>query len=147
MPFVHKTQRIRTTIDYGITAIGLAYHTPACPLSGEALLLYKQYDAAENAFRLAITMAPHLGQARNYLIYLYDVILKTPEKSAIHRSYFEERGLKVKSPDTEDFEDDENLRTEETVTGDFKNNPIKAESEPETEDKDETPLIVKRIKP
>lgn len=143
-----KLKEYEAAIDYGITAIGLAYHTPlAHYYLGEALLLYKQYDAAENAFRLAITMAPHLGQARNYLIYLYDVILKTPEKSAIHRSYFEERGLKVKSPDAEDFEDDENqIRTEETVTGDFKNNPIKAESEPETEDKDETPLIVKRHK-
>lgn len=140
-----KLNEYESAIDYGLTAIGLAYHAPiAHYYLGEALLLYGQYEAAENAFRLAITMAPHLGQARNYLIYLYEVILKTPEKSVIHRSYFEERGLKAKSPDTEDFEDDENPIRVEEITEEKKNETIDTENKTKIQNESQTPLIVER---
>jgi len=141
-----KLKRYEEALEHGFTAIGLTYNAPlAHYYIGEALFLYRQYDAAEKAFLLAINMMPHLGQARNYLIYLYDHWLHHPEKSAEHRAYFAQKGLTIQSPDDADFEatiddtplyipdpgEEGNLAPEKRFTA----------SEKEEEEK---PLVVKR---
>jgi tetratricopeptide (TPR) repeat protein len=101
-----KLRKYEEAIEHGLTAIGLSYHSPlAHYYLGEALMLYGQYEAAEKALLLALNMMPGLGQARNYLVYLYDNVFKTPQKSKEHRDFFNQRGLSIKSPDDDDFEE------------------------------------------
>lgn len=101
-----KLNKFEDAIEHGLTAIGLTYHVPlAHYYVGVALLNYGAYDAAEKAFLLALNMMPDLGQARNYLIYLYDNILKTPSKSNEHKAYFSQKGISVLLPDAEGFDD------------------------------------------
>lgn len=93
-------------VDHGLTAIGLTYHVPlAHYYVGVALYHYGEYAAAENAFLLAVNMNPDLGQARNYLIYLYDNILKTPSKSLAHKAHFQSKGIELALPNDDDIDD------------------------------------------
>jgi predicted AlkP superfamily phosphohydrolase/phosphomutase/tetratricopeptide (TPR) repeat protein len=141
-----KQRKYEDAVEHGLTAVGLAYNSPlAHYYIGEALVLYRQYEPAEKAFLLALNMMPNLGQARNYLIYLYDHILKTPQKSVEHREFFTKKGLTVHSPKEEGFDDhvDEtlNLMVDLDDAGIILEEKGNVEPEKEIEF---TPLIVKR---
>jgi predicted AlkP superfamily phosphohydrolase/phosphomutase/tetratricopeptide (TPR) repeat protein len=141
-----KQRKYEDAIEHGLTAVGLAYNSPlAHYYIGEAMVLYRQYEPAEKAFLLALNMMPNLGQARNYLIYLYDTILKTPQKSIEHRDYFSKKGLTVHSPKEEGFDDhvDENFSL--MVENDDSEMELVESELIQTEKEEEfTPLIVKR---
>ena len=101
-----RLREFENAVEHGLTATGLIYYSPmAHYYLGEALMFYGENEHAEQAFKVALRMMPHLGQARNYLVHLYDNVLKTPEKSIEHREYFTNKGLLVKSIEDEDFED------------------------------------------
>ena len=94
-----KLREYDKAIEHGLTATGLVYYSPLAHYHmGEALLFSGEYEHAEQAFKVALAISPHLGQARNYLVFLYENILSTPEKAAEHRKYFDTRGLKMKEP-------------------------------------------------
>lgn len=140
-----KQRKYEDALEHGFTAIGLTYNSPlAHYYIGEALVLYRQYEPAEKAFLLAINMMPNLGQARNYLIYLYDNILKTPQKSIEHRNYFTKNGLTVHSPEEKDFDDqlDENINI--VIVDDSEELKIESSDIQTVKEDDFSPLVVKR---
>ena len=143
-----KLGKYENAVEHGLTAIGITYQVPLAHYHlGEALLFFGAYDAAENAFILALNMNPNLGQARNYLIHIYDHVLNSPQKSQIHKNYFKQRGIEITSPEDErfddlEFESDKALSLEEK---DLKKAILPSEKKME-EKKNDLPIIAKRIK-
>ncbi len=143
-----KLGKYENAVEHGLTAIGITYQVPLAHYHlGEALLFFGAYDAAENAFILALNMNPNLGQARNYLIHIYDHVLNSPQKSQIHKNYFKQRGIEITSPEDErfddlEFESDKALSLEEK---DLKKAILPSEKKME-EKKNDSPIIAKRIK-
>ena len=141
-----KLREYENAVEHGLTAIGITYQVPLAHYHlGEALLLYKSYDAAENAFNLALNMNPNLGQARNYLIYLYDHILNSPQKSIAHKNYFKKRGIDISSPEDEGFDDLE-FETDKALT--LAEKDLKKTTHPTKTDNNNSndPIVVRRTK-
>lgn len=84
-----RQKKYEQAIDEALIAINLAYHSPQAHFHlGEALMRSGDALHAAEAFEVCLRMSPDLGQARNYLIDLYENRLCQPEKAAAHQSFF-----------------------------------------------------------
>jgi len=89
-----RQKKYEKAIDEALIAIGLAYHSPQAHFHlGEALMRNGDALHAAEAFEVCLRMSPDLGQARNYLIDLYESRLCKPEKAEEHKLFFAQKNI------------------------------------------------------
>ena len=95
-----RTGNYEEAIDAALNSITILYNNPFVHYYlGEALFNIKDYENAENALRVCLTIAPNIGKARNLLIDIYQNYLKKPQEAQKHKDFFENKTKIIENED------------------------------------------------
>ncbi len=111
-----KMGNYEEAIEAALESITILYNNPfAHYYLGEALFKIKDYQNAENALRVCLTIAPNFGKARNILIDIYENHLINKQEAQKHKDFFENKTEIIENEDHNkdiiDLRPDLNIKT------------------------------------
>ncbi len=79
-------------VEAALASLNILYQRPLVHYHlGEALYKYGDYENAEKAFSICLTMAPNMAKARNYLIDIYENFLNKPKNAQVLKEFFKNK--------------------------------------------------------